>query len=73
MIPKNNSILYQVMSLPMNARLVAPNGVEYTQPLGLFINNEFVPAQSQDRITAVNPQYVPMTTRPARWEANSRK
>jgi aldehyde dehydrogenase (NAD(P)+) len=34
--------------------LVAPNGVRYTQPTGLFINNEFVPS-SGPKITSVDP------------------
>ncbi|KAG8533105.1 uncharacterized protein KY384_001888 [Bacidia gigantensis] len=35
--------------------LTAPNGRKYTQPRGLFINNEFVPSKSGDRITSINP------------------
>uniref|UniRef100_A0A0C4DI69 aldehyde dehydrogenase (NAD(+)) n=1 Tax=Fusarium oxysporum (strain Fo5176) TaxID=660025 RepID=A0A0C4DI69_FUSOF len=37
------------------AELTAPNGVKYQQPLGLFINNEFVPAKSGSYISSVNP------------------
>ncbi|RSL90848.1 hypothetical protein CDV31_015608 [Fusarium ambrosium] len=37
------------------AQLTAPNGVTYKQPLGLFINNEFVAAQSGQTIEAINP------------------
>ncbi|RSL85208.1 hypothetical protein CEP52_016211 [Fusarium oligoseptatum] len=37
------------------AQLTAPNGVAYKQPLGLFINNEFVAAQSNQTIEAINP------------------
>ncbi|EXL39907.1 aldehyde dehydrogenase (NAD+) [Fusarium oxysporum f. sp. radicis-lycopersici 26381] len=37
------------------AELTAPNGVKYQQPLGLFINNEFVPAKSGTYISSVNP------------------
>ncbi|PKY04590.1 aldehyde dehydrogenase [Aspergillus campestris IBT 28561] len=36
-------------------QLTAPNGVSYTQPTGLFINNEFVPACSGETIATVNP------------------
>ncbi|KAF9888177.1 hypothetical protein FE257_009172 [Aspergillus nanangensis] len=36
-------------------QLTAPNNVTYTQPTGLFINNEFVPAQSGETLTTVNP------------------
>lgn len=35
--------------------LSAPNGVKYTQPTGLFINNEFVAAKSGKKITSINP------------------
>ncbi|KAI0603264.1 aldehyde dehydrogenase domain-containing protein [Biscogniauxia sp. FL1348] len=39
----------------MEAELTAPNGVKWTQPLGLFINNEFVSSSGSETITAVNP------------------
>ncbi|PGH08762.1 hypothetical protein AJ80_07800 [Polytolypa hystricis UAMH7299] len=35
--------------------LTAPNGRKYTQPLGLFINNEFVPSKSGQKIASINP------------------
>lgn len=35
--------------------LTAPNGRKYTQPLGLFINNEFVKSKSGEKITSLNP------------------
>ncbi|KAI1080763.1 aldehyde dehydrogenase [Whalleya microplaca] len=35
--------------------LIAPNGLTYSQPTGLFINNEFVPAKSGETIETVNP------------------
>ena len=35
--------------------LTAPNGHKYTQPLGLFINNEFVKASTGDNFTSLNP------------------
>lgn len=38
--------------------LTAPNGVKYTQPIGLFINNEWVKSTSGDKITSINPTYV---------------
>lgn len=40
---------------PLSVQLTAPNGVTYEQPLGLFINNEFVAARSGETIDAVNP------------------
>ena len=44
------------MSLSME--IVTPNGHRYTQPTGLFINNEFVPASSGQTITSLDPAYV---------------
>ncbi|UNI20458.1 mitochondrial aldehyde dehydrogenase [Purpureocillium takamizusanense] len=35
--------------------LQAPNGVRYTQPTGIFINNEFVKATSGQTITSIDP------------------
>ncbi|KAF7549498.1 hypothetical protein G7046_g8332 [Stylonectria norvegica] len=35
--------------------LTAPNGLKYTQPLGLFINNEFVRSSSNETLDAYNP------------------
>ena len=37
------------------ANLTAPNGKQYTQPLGLFINNDFARAKSGETITSINP------------------
>ena len=38
--------------------LTAPNGRQYTQPVGLFINNQFVPSKSGDKFATINPAYV---------------
>ncbi|KAG9774449.1 Aldehyde dehydrogenase [Exophiala dermatitidis] len=35
--------------------LTTPNGLKYQQPLGLFINNEFVQGSSGEKITSVDP------------------
>lgn len=35
--------------------LTAPNGLKYPQPLGLFINNEFVPSKSGKKIPSIDP------------------
>lgn len=35
--------------------LTAPNGKKYTQPRGLFINNEFVKSKSGETITSISP------------------
>jgi aldehyde dehydrogenase (NAD+) len=39
----------------VSVQLTAPNGRKYTQPIGLFINNEFVAAKSGDKFASVNP------------------
>ncbi|KAF2771025.1 aldehyde dehydrogenase-like protein [Teratosphaeria nubilosa] len=36
-------------------QLTAPNGKKYTQPTGLFINNEWVPGSKGNKITSINP------------------
>lgn len=42
----------------LSIQLQAPNGLKYTQPTGLFINNEFVIAKSNKAITSIDPAYV---------------
>lgn len=42
----------------LSVQLTAPNGRSYTQPIGLFINNEFVPSKSGEKIASINPSYV---------------
>ncbi|KAJ9643924.1 mitochondrial aldehyde dehydrogenase [Coniosporium apollinis] len=39
----------------LTVELTAPNGVKYTQPIGLFINNEWVKSTSGEKITSINP------------------
>lgn len=39
----------------VSVQLTAPNGRKYTQPIGLFINNEFVPSKSGDKFASINP------------------
>lgn len=39
----------------LSVELTAPNGHKYTQPTGLFINNEFVTSRSGEKITSINP------------------
>ena len=43
--------------LGLSVELTAPNGRKYTQPQGLFINNEFVAAKSGEKIVSINPTY----------------
>lgn len=44
----------------ISVQLTAPNGRSYIQPIGLFINNEFVAAKSGEKFATVNPAYVPL-------------
>ncbi|KAK0711200.1 aldehyde dehydrogenase domain-containing protein [Lasiosphaeris hirsuta] len=39
----------------MEVELTAPNGKKWTQPLGLFINNEFVKSNNDSKIVSINP------------------
>ncbi|RMJ22498.1 Aldehyde dehydrogenase [Aspergillus sp. HF37] len=39
----------------LSVQLTAPNGHKYSQPVGLFINNEFVAAKSGDKFASINP------------------
>jgi aldehyde dehydrogenase (NAD(P)+) len=43
----------------MEVELTAPNGRTWTQPLGLFINNEFVKSSTGEVIATINPTSVP--------------
>lgn len=42
--------------------LQAPNGVKYSQPTGLFIDNEFVASANGGTITSIDPAYVAIPT-----------
>ncbi|KAK8196021.1 mitochondrial aldehyde dehydrogenase [Zalaria obscura] len=39
----------------LSIELTAPNGHKYTQPTGLFINNEWVKSSKGNKITSINP------------------
>ena len=39
----------------LEIELTAPNGRKYTQPIGLFINNEFVKSSNEKKLTSINP------------------
>ncbi|THX56308.1 aldehyde dehydrogenase-like protein [Aureobasidium pullulans] len=39
----------------LQVELTAPNGVKYTQPTGLFINNEWVKSSKGNKISSINP------------------
>ncbi|KAK4190060.1 aldehyde dehydrogenase domain-containing protein [Podospora australis] len=48
------SRLRQIAS-KMEVELTAPNGKKWTQPLGLFINNEFVKSSNEQKLASINP------------------
>ncbi|KAK3333983.1 aldehyde dehydrogenase domain-containing protein [Cercophora scortea] len=39
----------------MEVELTAPNGKKWSQPLGLFINNEFVKSSNEQTLASINP------------------
>lgn len=41
--------------LPLKVPVTLPNGIEYEQPTGLFINNEFVPSRQGKTFEVLNP------------------
>lgn len=41
--------------LPLRVPVKLPNGIEYEQPTGLFINNEFVPSKQGKTFEVINP------------------
>ncbi|KKY27173.1 putative aldehyde dehydrogenase [Diplodia seriata] len=41
--------------MALSTEITAPNGRKWTQPLGLFINNEFVPSQSGKKLATIDP------------------
>ncbi|KAH8738093.1 aldehyde dehydrogenase domain-containing protein [Ilyonectria robusta] len=53
--PTRNSSNAAISRSPLQAELTAPNGRVWSQPLGLFVNNQFVESSSGRTITTVNP------------------
>lgn len=39
----------------LEVELTAPNGTKWLQPLGLYINGEFVKSSNEQKITSINP------------------
>ncbi|KAL1297884.1 hypothetical protein AAFC00_006405 [Neodothiora populina] len=39
----------------LSVEITAPNGIKWTQPTGLFINNEWVKSSKGDKVTSINP------------------
>lgn len=50
----SRKITTQKMS-DLTVELTAPNGTKYSQPTGLFINNEWVSSSKGNKITSINP------------------
>ena len=48
----------------LEIELTAPSGRKYKQPIGLFINNEWVASKKGEKITTINPTYSPSPFRP---------
>ncbi|KAK5989944.1 Putative aldehyde dehydrogenase-like protein [Cladobotryum mycophilum] len=48
----NRGFSYSKPLATLKTDLVAPNGIKWTQPLGLFIGNEFIESEGGDKITA---------------------
>jgi len=42
----------------LSVQLTAPNGRVWTQPTGLFINNQWVKSSTDEKIVSINPAYV---------------
>lgn len=42
----------------LSVQLTAPNGRVWTQPTGLFINNQWVKSSNGEKIASINPAYV---------------
>lgn len=43
------------MSLPLQTEITLPNGNKFSQPTGLFINNEFVKSKAGKTLESINP------------------
>ena len=41
-----------------SVELTAPNGVKIDQPVGLFINNDFVKSSTGEKFATIDPAYV---------------
>lgn len=54
----SSSPFFTITKPSMEVELTAPNGKKWTQPLGLFINNEFVKSSNEQKLASINPTYV---------------
>ena len=48
----------------LSIELTAPNGRKYVQPIGLFINNEWVKSSNGQKLTSINPTHVCLRSHP---------
>lgn len=48
--------------------LTAPNGKTWSQPTGLFINNDFVESQKGNKLVTIDPAYVFTPTQDDIWQ-----
>lgn len=53
-VPRRSFTSTAIMS-DVSVQLTAPNGHKYAQPIGLFINNEFVASKSGEKFATINP------------------
>lgn len=51
----NTTDFFLKMSLELEYNVTLPNGLSYTQPAGLFINNEYIKSKSGKTIDSINP------------------
>ncbi len=57
-VPSRETLSYTRFKMSdLSIELTAPNGRKYTQPTGIFIDNEWVKPKSGDKITSINPSY----------------
>lgn len=41
--------------MPLELPITLPNGIKYTQPTGLLINNEFIPSRQGNTFEVISP------------------
>jgi aldehyde dehydrogenase (NAD+) len=51
----------------LSIELTAPNGRTWSQPIGLFINNEFVESQKGNKLVTIDPAYVHVMIQETAW------
>lgn len=61
-------IYFSLKMTDLFRELIAPNGHKYIQPLGLFINNEFLESSDNGSFDAYNPALVALFSFPQPFE-----